>query len=69
MVRGGLPPAQIGPFIKNINFPANKKEVVKHAQHSNANQDVIDTLNSLPNQEFNSSQELKRVLADIQRQF
>ncbi|MGF7119529.1 DUF2795 domain-containing protein [Methanobacterium oryzae] len=69
MVQGGLPPAQIGPFIKDINFPANKKEVIEHAQNRNANHEVIDTLKSLPNQKFNSSQELKRILGDIQRQF
>lgn len=69
MVKGGLPPAQIGPFIKDINFPANKKDVIQHAKNSNANPEVIDTLENLPNQKFNSSQELKRVLGDIQRQF
>ncbi len=69
MVKGGLPPAQIGPFIKDINFPANKKDVIQHVKNSNANPEVIDTLENLPNQKFNSSQELKRILGDIQRQF
>ncbi len=69
MVHGGLPPAQIGPFINDINFPVNKKEVIQHAQNSNANPEVIDTLKNLPNQKFNSSQELKRILGNIQRQF
>lgn len=69
MVHGGLPPAQIGPFIKDINFPANKKEVIRHVQNSNADEEVIATLENLPNQKFNSSQELKRILGDIQRQF
>lgn len=69
MVHGGLPPAQIGPFIKDINFPANKKEVIQHVQNSNADEEVIATLENLPNQKFNSSQELKRILGDIQRQF
>jgi methionine salvage enolase-phosphatase E1 len=69
MVHGGLPPAQIGPFIKDINFPANKKEVIQHVQNSNADEEVVATLENLPNQKFNSSQELKRILGDIQRQF
>lgn len=69
MVRGDLPPAQIGPFIKDINFPANKKEVIEHAQNSDANPEVIATLENLPNQKFNSSQELKKILGEVQRQF
>lgn len=69
MVRGGLPPAQIGPFIKDINYPANKKEVIQHAKDNNANPEVIETLKNLPNQRFNSPQELKKILGNIQRQF
>jgi hypothetical protein len=69
MVHGGLPPAQIEPFIKDIDFPVNKKNVIQHAQNNNANHEVIDTLKDLPDQEFNSSKELKRILGDIQRQY
>ena len=69
MVHVGLPPAQIGPFIKDINYPADKKDIIQHAQNKNANTDVIDTLEELPNQKFNSSQELKKILGNIQRQF
>ncbi len=69
MVHGNLPPAQVGPFIKDIKFPVNKKDVIQHAKSRNANSEVIDTLESLPNQEFNSSQQLKRILGNIQRQF
>lgn len=67
MVYGCLPPAQIGPFIKDINFPVNKKDVIQHAKNSNANPEVIATLENLPNQKFNSSQELKKILGNIQR--
>ncbi len=69
MVREDLPPAQIGPFIKDINFPANKKEVIEHVQNCDANPEVIATLENLPNQKFNSSQELKKILGNVQRQF
>lgn len=69
MVPGSLPPAQIGPYIKDVNFPADKKEVIQHVKNSNASPEVIDTLETLPNQKFSSSQELKEVLGNIQRQF
>jgi len=69
MVRGDLPPAQIGPFINDINFPADKKDVIQHVKNGNADPEVIDTLETLPNQKFNSSKELKRILGDIQREF
>jgi hypothetical protein len=69
MVHGGVVLTQIATFVLNINFPVNKKEDIQHAQNNNANPEVIDTLKNLPNQKFNSSQELKRILGNIQRQF
>lgn len=69
MVRGGLPPAQVGPFIKDINYPVNKKDVIQHAKNKNADEEIIETLKNLPNQKFNSPQELKKILGNIQRQF
>ncbi|MGZ7119991.1 MAG: DUF2795 domain-containing protein [Methanobacterium sp.] len=69
MVHVGLLPAQIGPFIKDINFPADKKEIIQHAKNENAKHDVIDTLEKLPNQEFKSTQELKKILGFIEREF
>jgi hypothetical protein len=42
MVHGNLPPAQVGPFIKDIKFPVNKKDVIQHAKSRNANSEVID---------------------------
>lgn len=68
MVHEDLPPAQIGPYIKDINFPADKKEVIQHAQNSNANSDVIATLENLPNQNFSSWDELKRILGYVERE-
>lgn len=69
MVRGVLPPAQIGPFVKDINFPADKKDIIQHAKNNNADHKVVYTLEELPNQKFNSFQELNRILGNMQRQF
>lgn len=69
MVHLGLPPARVIPYIKGINFPVNKENMIKHARNKNADYEVIDTLNLLPNQEFGSTKELKRVPGNVQRQF
>lgn len=43
--------------------------MIKHTRNKNADYEVIDTLNLLPNQEFGSTKELKRVPGNVQRQF
>ena len=69
MVNGDLLPAQIITFIKDVNFPANKKEIIQYAQHKKVNQEVIKTLEELPNQKFNSTREIEKVLGYIQREY
>jgi len=51
---GGRSPANIAGFLEGIDFPATKDELVDHAEDNGAPQEVIDVLESLPNQEYTS---------------
>jgi hypothetical protein len=41
-------------YLSGIDYPARKKDLVSKAKANNAGKDVIDTINSLPDQTFNS---------------
>lgn len=69
MIHGTVLPAQIIPFIKDLNFPANKNEIIQHVQDKKANQEVLKTLEELPNQKYKSTQEIEKSLAYIQREY
>ena len=69
MAHGVLPPAQIERFIEDIKFPANKENIIQYAQDKSASNAMIDVLKDLPDQEFNSSGELKKTLDELKRQF
>ncbi|MDI6724305.1 MAG: DUF2795 domain-containing protein [Methanobacterium sp.] len=47
-------PAQVEKYIKGIKFPASKQELLKQAESNNANNDVLDILENVPDKEFNS---------------
>ncbi|RJQ76080.1 MAG: DUF2795 domain-containing protein [Desulfobacteraceae bacterium] len=49
---GGGSPANVARFLKGIDFPAKKKDLINHAKHNDADQRVIETLNRMPDQEY-----------------
>jgi hypothetical protein len=62
---GGRSPANIARFMKNIDFPADKQEIVEHAEDNNADQEVIDVLNQIPEREYHNMADLEQAVADI----
>lgn len=50
--------ADIQSALQNLSFPARKQEVIDHAHMNGARGESIDLLRELPNQKFNSVQDL-----------
>lgn len=46
--------ATIAQALSGIDFPANKSDLVEHAKKNNAAQDVIQTLNEMPDEQYTS---------------
>lgn len=51
--RGGLT-TEIEKSLKGINFPASKQDLVQQAQNNNASQEVVQAIENLPEDQFNS---------------
>lgn len=49
---GGRSPANIANFLEGIDFPANKDDLVNHAEDNNAPMDIIHVLEQLPDQNY-----------------
>jgi hypothetical protein len=58
-------PAAIERYLKGINFPANKGNLIKHAKDSEAPKDVLHVLNQFEEKEYHSvidvSEEVGRI--------
>jgi len=61
-------PVEVEKCLKGMNYPANKKDLIKHAQQQGANQDVIETLKELHNENFNSPVDVSKAVGEIDRQ-
>lgn len=46
--------------IKGINFPAKKQDLIQQAKQNNANQDVIQEIENLPDMEFRTARDVAK---------
>lgn len=47
-------------YLRGVNYPADKNELVNYARKQNAPQDVVKNLDMLPNQRFSSPDDVRR---------
>lgn len=58
----GHSPANVTKHLKGIDFPAEKKDLVKHAQHMKAEKIVIDEIQKMEDREYGN-------MADVMKAF
>jgi hypothetical protein len=61
-------PIQVQKFLGGIDYPARKDDLIKRAQKSGADQNVMNTLKSLPRDDFNSPNDISEAIGDMHRQ-
>jgi Protein of unknown function (DUF2795) len=61
-------PAEVERYLKGVNYPAKKEDLIKHAQQQGANKDVIEVLKEMRDQNFNSPVEVNKAVGEIDRQ-
>lgn len=55
-------PAQLAVYLKGIDFPAKKDEIVEHAKANGAPENVMSFLNRLPDRDY-------RLPTDVEEEF
>jgi len=55
-------PAQVEKSIKGTRFPAEKQDLIQRAKENNANQDVLDVLENMPDKQFNSPVDISKAM-------
>lgn len=53
---------QMRQYLDGVNYPARKQDLLDYARSQEADEDVITTLEELPDQEYNSITELSDVV-------
>lgn len=60
-------PVQIEKFLKGLDFPADKQEVIEYANQHGASSEIRQALNSLPEKTFDSPVGLNKALGETNR--
>ena len=66
-MRNSVSAVSITQALKNIDFPANTKDLVKQAQSNNASDDVIEAIRNLANQQFQNMADIERAFGEEKR--
>ncbi len=59
-------PIQVQKYLKGMNYPAQKKDLVQHAKVQNAPDDIMAVLKKLPDNEYKRPTDVAKGVSQIQ---
>ena len=60
-------PIQLEKYLKGVDYPASKNDLIKHAQQNGADQRVLDTLKQLPDRSYEGPAGISKAIGNIDR--
>jgi hypothetical protein len=61
-IKGSGGEDQIMKYLKGVNFPINKQNLITALKNNNAPQEILSALDKLPDANYNSPQDLVKAL-------
>jgi hypothetical protein len=58
-------PIQIQRYLKGLDYPVSKEQLVRHAEQSGADDQVLAALRQLPGNKFNSPNEVSEAFGKV----
>lgn len=62
---GRVSAAEVEKYIKGVDFPCDKDELLQCASENNAPEEVLDIMEDFPEQEFNSPVDVARCISEV----
>lgn len=59
-------PIQVQKFLSGMHYPASKDEIVDHAKSNGADEKVIQTLQQMPDDDFETAADVSQAIGRIQ---
>ena len=60
-------PIQLEKYLKGVDYPASKNDLIKRAEQNGADQRVLDTLKQLPDRTFDGPSGISKAIGNIDR--
>ncbi len=59
-------PIQVQKYLKGVDYPASKQDLLRTAEEEGADDNVLETLRMLPDMEFNSPNDVAEAIGDLE---
>jgi hypothetical protein len=59
-------PIQLQKYLKGVDYPATKEELIEQAKQHSADKNVISLLEELPDQEYDSPTDVSEAVGEIE---
>ncbi|MBE9155848.1 DUF2795 domain-containing protein [Nodosilinea sp. LEGE 06152] len=59
-------PIQVQKFLKGMEYPASKQDVIDHAKQQGADENVCSTLEDMPEDEFETPADVSKAIGEIE---
>jgi hypothetical protein len=63
---GGQSPANLQKYLRDVGYPATKQDLLAQARRNEAPQEIIDTIQRIPEDEFGGPQDVMKGYGQIQ---
>ncbi|HEY7418055.1 MAG TPA: DUF2795 domain-containing protein, partial [Ktedonobacteraceae bacterium] len=60
-------PIQVEKYLKGLDYPVSKAELVKYAQQHGADESIMAALQKLPNKTFDSPTMVSKAISEVDR--
>lgn len=59
-------PIQVQKFLGGMDYPASKDEIVSHAKSKGADENIMQTLEQLPDEDFETPADVSKAISQIE---
>jgi hypothetical protein len=63
---GGHSPANVQKYLRDVEYPASKEDLLQQAKRNSAPQEILDTIERLPEDQFGGPQEVMKGYGEIE---
>lgn len=64
--QGGRSPANVAHYLSGIDFPANRDDLLKHARSHDAEEDVLEVLQQMPQRDYGSMADVMKGVGRVE---
>ena len=59
-------PIQVQKFLKGLNYPATKEQVVEHAREQGADENVVSVLEKMPDEQYQTPADVSQAIGRVE---